>query len=111
MSGARAVRVGSPAGQTVTPVGDNGGEAHPVTVVARPPIVDVGQAPTGTPLVLRKGPDGRLRPEALALPEVWGDPIRFRRGAPEQPGPPGAIHIDTTTGRGYRSTEIDIEES
>ena len=71
-------------------------------------ITDVSQAPIGAPVVLVRGTDGLFRPDAAPIRRaIWGDPIRFRAGAPtaDPAAPEGAIHIDTTTGRGYRLRE------
>lgn len=108
--GVRVVKVGQTGGgATTSPVGTSGGAAHPVEVVARPPIAGIGEAPAQVPLVLVKGTDGILRPRLAELAaganhQHWGDPVRYRPGppGPDPEAPEGAVHFDITTGRGWR---------
>jgi hypothetical protein len=74
-------------------------------------LVDVAgfaAAPADVPLVLRRGPDGVVRP--VPQREPWGDEIRYRAGPPTgvEDVPVGAVQIDTTTGRGYRLHETGV---
>ncbi|WWT39764.1 hypothetical protein [Microcystis phage Mwe-JY05] len=94
------------------------------TVVAArrvaPAWIDVTDPPAvGAPCVLVRTAEGLLqaRPTDSAVPPhshpaPWGDRVRFRPGPPtdDPAAPEGALHIDTTTGRGYRLRRIDTED-
>lgn len=94
-----------PPSARVVPVGGSSG------------LGDVADAPVEVPLVLVKGDDGILRPRQLDAidvgdhthPDPWGDRVRFRPGppGPDLSAPEGAVHIDTTTGRGYRLRNLE----